>query len=65
MGRALPIYGHMAEISSMYNIDGFKPILAVKGGNVAVLSNVCMKAKVSLYHQKSVQCWVNLFLAAF
>ena len=58
-----------AKISSIYKMDGFKTILAVVGGNFAVFYNMHMKAKVSLsiyvYHQESVHCQVNLFLAAF
>ena len=32
-------------------LGGFKPILAVEGGHLALFSNLCMKAKISLYHQ--------------
>ena len=40
-------------ISSIYNMDGFKPILLVEGGNLAVIPNVHMTAKILLYHQDS------------
>ena len=53
-----------AKISSIYDMGGFKPILAIQGGDLLVFSNLRIKAKISL-HQNSVQCRVNLFLAAF
>ena len=37
-----------AKISSIYNMDGFKQILAFKGGNLAVFSNIHMKATIAL-----------------
>ena len=65
--HALPfIYEKMrAKISSIYNMGGFKTVSAVAGGNLAVFSSMHMIAIISLYHQESVQCQVNLFLAAF
>ena len=36
------------------HMSGFKPISAVEGGYLAAVSNLRMKAKVSLYHQESV-----------
>ena len=45
-----------ATISSIHNMSGFKPILVVEEGNLAVFSSMHMKAKIPLYHQESVQC---------
>ena len=47
------------------NMSGFKPISAVEGSYIVAFSNLRMKASVSLYHQESVQCLVNLLLAPF
>ena len=43
-----------AKISFIYGMGGFEPILAVERGILAVLSNVRMRAEISLHHQESV-----------
>ena len=45
-----------AKISSVYDIDAFKPILLVEGGNLPLLSKVHMEAEISLDHQDFSQC---------
>ena len=54
----------MNVLLTWVTMGGLKPILEVEDNNLVAFSTAQMKAKVSLY-QESVQCRVNLFLAAF
>ena len=57
-----PCKGMWAKISCIYDMGGFKPILVVEGGNLAVFSNVHIKLKFHcvsriLFNARSICSW--------